>query len=123
MRGAQLREANFSKDHPGWTNESGGQPGDADLRGANFTEADLSHADLRKACLLGANFTHANLSEADLRGANLTGIGMSGVPTVFNKTFGKANFKGANLSKADLRGVDLEGVDSSEAILDGAFFD
>jgi uncharacterized protein YjbI with pentapeptide repeats len=39
---------------------------DADLRGANLSDANLSDADLR-----GANLSDANLSDADLRGEKL----------------------------------------------------
>ena len=46
---------------------------DADLRGANLSDADLSDADLR-----GANLRGADLSDADLRGANLRGADLRG---------------------------------------------
>jgi uncharacterized protein YjbI with pentapeptide repeats len=67
---------------------------DVDLRGANFTGADLTCAVLRGARLAGAGFTRANLHNVDLRGADLAG----------------ADLTCANLKGTDLRGTDLAGA-------------
>ena len=64
-------------------------------------EANLRGADLREADLSGANLSGANLREADLSGANLSG----------------ANLREADLSGADLREADLSEADLSEANL------
>jgi uncharacterized protein YjbI with pentapeptide repeats len=65
-----------------------------DLRGADF-----SRANLREAMLSGANLWRANLSEADLTQANLSR---------------------ANLSEADLREANLEGALLLNTVLNGA---
>ncbi len=49
---------------------------DADLRGANLIDANLSYTDLRGANLIDANLIGANLSYTDLRGANLRGANL-----------------------------------------------
>ena len=46
---------------------------EADLHGADLTEANLDGAHLRNADLTGANLTDADLSNADLTGAYLSG--------------------------------------------------
>ena len=68
----------------------------ADLRGADLSNADLSNADLRYANLRGADLSNADLSNANLRGANLSNADLS-----------NANLRGANLRGADLRNADL----------------
>jgi len=77
---------------------------DADLRGADLSDAYLSGANLSGANLRGADLSDAYLSDAYLSGANLRG----------------ANLRGANLSDADLRGADLRGANLSDADLRGA---
>ena len=64
---------------------------DANLRGA-----DLSDADLRDANLSGANLRGADLRDANLRGADLSGADLS-----------DADLRDADLSGADLRGANL----------------
>ena len=80
---------------------------DADLNRRNFTDCDLSGADLRRANLCFAHFTGANLSGADLRDCKM-------VQTVLQD---------ANLSGCDLRGVKLVAVNLQGACLDGARLD
>lgn len=69
---------------------------EANLRGANLSETELSGADLRGA----------DLSNADLRGANLSGADLS-----------KANLHAANLSEANLAMARLNGANLGEATL------
>src|SRR5579864_492438 len=81
----------------------------ADLRGYDFSQRYLGHANLREADLSGANFYMADLRNACLAGANLS----------------NANLTGANLSGADLRGATLTGAtmlvaDLRDALLHGA---
>jgi len=78
----------------------------ADLRWANLrfqklTRAELSGTDLRWANLLGVDLRRANLSGADLRFANLS----------------HANLRGANLRKAVLKGTKLIETNLTEADL------
>ena len=76
----------------------------ADLSGANLSDADLSDANLS-----GANLSDADLSDADLSGANLSDADLSG-----------ADLSDANLSDADLSGADLSDANLSDADLSGA---
>lgn len=74
---------------------------DADLRGADLFEANLScanllGANLKGTCLINANLTNANLRYACLRNANL---------------------RGSNLTDADLRDASLKGADLTNANL------
>ena len=59
----------------------------ADLRQVNFTSANLEHADLRKASLRRTDFRYANLRGADLREAQVDWIDLSSAElreTIFN---------------------------------------
>jgi uncharacterized protein YjbI with pentapeptide repeats len=122
LQGAFLPQATFVRPSETWLTSLGGNPGDADLSGANLTRANLQGANLQKAYLVGANLTEADLSGADLRGANFVRIGEASVPDESKRDFGLITLDGANLRNADLRGVDLTGVDLSHAFLDGALF-
>lgn len=73
---------------------------------ANLSGADLSDAGLCRANLFGANLSGANLTGADLRGANLI----------------KTNLAGADLSGADLSQVNLTHADLSGAVLTDVFY-
>jgi len=66
----------------------------------NFSGADLSGTDLRRACLIGANFRYANLTGADLSEAYLV----------------DADFTGANLHEAKLLGAHVERASFGRAI-------
>jgi hypothetical protein len=56
------------------------------LAGINFSDTDLSRANLIGANLVGANLRNANLTCAHLRGADLTGADLSGA-TLHDATF------------------------------------
>ena len=79
---------------------------DADLRSANLSTANLSHADLSDADLRSANLSTANLSHADLSYANLSDADLS-----------YANLSYANLSHADLSDAKLKPIDDKEVII------
>lgn len=102
----------------------------ADLRGACFTDADLSFADLRGARLDDADlggarlcgadcrdteFGEVSLDDADLRDANLSRARFKPVASLLH-----ADLQRADLSGADLRHVILSRSDLSEAVLKGA---
>lgn len=80
--------------------------------GCRLQEADLVHAELRRASLPGADLRRTNLSRAVLEGANFRGADLRG-----------AALQGAHLQGADLRGAQLAGSDLREAQLDGARLD
>jgi uncharacterized protein YjbI with pentapeptide repeats len=91
------------------------------LRKANLSDANLgracvncSHlgeANLTNANLSGAFFVSANLSKANLRGANLTGACMG------DANLSEVNLCGANLTGANLRGSNLSDVTLGGTIL------
>jgi uncharacterized protein YjbI with pentapeptide repeats len=86
------------------------------LPNTNFSEANLSGADMLFDIIDGDNFTNANLT-----GANLEGV-LNGVTPA---DFTNANLTGANLRNADLRSsnftnANLSGVDFSFSFGSGA---
>jgi uncharacterized protein YjbI with pentapeptide repeats len=111
----------------------------ANLQGANFwrailTHADLTDANLRRAILAGADLTDANLAGADLTDATLTGAVLTGV-TLTGATLTGADLtgtylagailmsvtlRGASLRGADLRSVTLRDINLTDATLTGA---
>lgn len=89
---------------------------EADLTGANLSEALLVKADFSRANLWEANLSRsylllANLSGADLRQANVSMAFLNG-----------ANLSGADLRKANLSGANLIAAHLSEADLREAYF-
>lgn len=107
---------------------------------ANFTGADLKHADFTAAKLWRAHFNlavapgavfvgsdlyGADLSGADLRGANLAGVRLDDaelnegrndcVTDLRGANLAGASFKGARLIRTDLRGANLAGANLEEA--------
>jgi|GEM_PF-1892124 len=76
----------------------------ADLRDADLIGADLSQANLRGADLSNADLVAADLSQASLQGANLAG----------------ADLEAADLSEANLSGANLIGANFRDANLCGA---
>jgi stress response protein YsnF len=77
-----------------------------DLRGFDFTEANLRKASFCSTNLSDVKFKDADLSEANLSGANLSGANLS-----------EANLSGANLSGANLSGANLSGADREESTM------
>ena len=93
----------------GYKIEPGAQLAEADLSGANLTNANLVSADLRDANLEGANLTNAKLVSADLRGTNLKYTNLLNAKLVSADLRG-ANLEGANLTNAKLVSADLRGT-------------
>jgi len=60
------------------------EPHDANLAGADLTDANFTGTQLAYANLTGANLTDANLTDANLAYANLTGADLSG--TILSNT-------------------------------------
>jgi uncharacterized protein YjbI with pentapeptide repeats len=83
----------------------------AQLDEANFRNADLRGADLSEAACVQTNFREAKLQQSDLSGANLSAADLR-----------KANLREANLSNANLSGADLSGADLRGANLSRALF-
>lgn len=72
LDGTNLQGASFVRSVFYMTELRGTNLSNADLQGANFTDADLSNADLQGADLGKANLERANLEGANLRGAKVT---------------------------------------------------
>lgn len=100
-------------------NFRGAYLGDANLTGADFSDADLSRAYLGDANLTGVNFSNANLSDANLGDANLSGADLSGAD-LSGADLSSTNLSGTNLSCANLSRADLNRADLSSANLNHA---
>ncbi|PWE30632.1 pentapeptide repeat-containing protein [Maritimibacter sp. 55A14] len=102
LSGARFRGADFSAD---MKNQSMGMMRGvlrkARAAGADFTGANMRHADLEFAALTGADFTGADLRSSTLGGADLTGATMTG-----------ARLAEADLASTRLR--DVTGLDEAE---------
>lgn len=105
----------LNKDVDGWDNMK-----------ADFSNQDLSYANLRGTDLRGADLSGADLSGTDLRGANFSGADLGGANisdtnlryvNLSDANLRYANIGGANLSHANLRGVNLGGANLRNANL------
>mmetsp|Transcript_36964 Transcript_36964/g.104333 ORF Transcript_36964/g.104333 Transcript_36964/m.104333 type:complete len:218 (+) Transcript_36964:108-761(+) len=85
---------------------------------------DLSNKDLRKefytkGSLKGANFSNSDLSRISLFGANLTNANMEGANLEYSD-LGQANLEGANLKNARLEGAIMSSTRLKGAIIEGS---
>ncbi len=94
------------------------------LRGADFTSADLSQFNLFQADLTDAKMSGAILRETILSAANLERADLSGavieLANLDGANLAGACLLGANLSGADLWGATLDEADLTDASLQGA---
>ena len=81
-------------------------------------DADLTGADLRRACLEGADLDNTNLTGADLTRANLDNTNLTGAD-LRRADLSSACLEAANLRDADLRGASLLNADLSATELYG----
>jgi uncharacterized protein YjbI with pentapeptide repeats len=121
---------------------SGAEVLNADLSGADMTEARLANADfsgtkLDSAVLVQAKmgeteFTRASMKEADLTGARGSGVKLNHVDLsgavlreadLTEADFGGSNLSGADLTRADLARASLEGAVLAKAIFVHASLD
>lgn len=107
--GWENMKANFSNQDLSYANLSGAYLHGADFSGANLRYAYLCgaylrNADLSRADLSDAHLCGANLRNADLRGADLCDANLSGTD-IRGADIGGADIRGANLSNADLSGT------------------
>jgi uncharacterized protein YjbI with pentapeptide repeats len=109
LSGADLSEADL-----GMMDFSGADLRGAVLRDANLSDAGLSGVNLRKADLSGADFRGAVLQGADLSETNF------GDADLREADFREAYLFKADLREADLRGAVLQGADLDDADLRGA---
>jgi hypothetical protein len=103
LRGAYLREIDFSLKGRKYLNWPKADLRNTDLQGAVLWEANLQGAELEKA-----NLQETILLEADLRGAWLWEADLQGADLL------KANLQGARLIGANLQGAELYGAKLDE---------
>ena len=99
-----------------YTDLSGLNLANANLRGANMESVDLVFASLEGANLLDANLLGAKLMVANLKGANLLDANLLVAKLTGAKLIG-ANLEHANLRSAKLVGARLEGANLLDANL------
>lgn len=129
FKGAQLNQANFQGSRfrgPGndgrydtyddWITDLS----QAELKQANFQEANLSRVLLNKSDLSRANLKKANLASARLIGANLSSAQLVGAD-LRNAVLENASLTGADLGEAKLNEAELFGARLGRAIAIGAF--
>ncbi|MEA5593233.1 pentapeptide repeat-containing protein [Rivularia sp. UHCC 0363] len=109
LRNAQIRGADLSN-----ANLQRADLRNSDLCGACLQETDLYRANLDGATISQSNLYQVNLQQASLKGANLAG-------SIINKglLYG-ANLRDANLAGASLRAANLVGANLYKANLMGA---
>jgi uncharacterized protein YjbI with pentapeptide repeats len=107
LRGAKLRDANFTG---------------ANLRGAKLRRANMRGADMTGTILRDANFAGAKLRRANMRGADMTGAILRDANCA-GANFASAILDGANFTGATLRGANLRGANLRDANLSGALIE
>ncbi|MEN6308814.1 MAG: pentapeptide repeat-containing protein [Anaerohalosphaeraceae bacterium] len=94
----------------------------ADLRGANLTSADFSLATLTSTTnLSGATLTNVKFKESKLTNANLSGVNLAGAD-FYLATLTDADLGGANLTDASFERSVMANADLSGTIIAGANF-
>ena len=92
---------------------------EADLTGANLKQAKLHWAHFRNAILRQADLSNAQLVDADLSDADLTNANLS-YSDMSNTLLCKTNLENADLTNANLAGANLDKANFKNAILKGA---
>lgn len=90
---------------------------EADLRGANFSGAQLRMANFEGACLEGASLVRCDMPEARFIKANLRAARLA------QSNLFQGSFEKANLESTDLRATNLYEVEFRDAMLKGARLD
>ena len=91
--------------------------GERDFSNINLTGANLSRADLQDINLRGANLSWVELSFANLSGANLSVVTEGRWGCLSGANLRGANLRGANLDGCEMMGVNLENADLTGAML------
>ncbi len=108
LSGAKLTFANLSRAQMNYYSDRDDGTSITDLHEADLSGANLSDADMRSAILYGANLNGANLKNAKLSDANL-----------YNADLIKSNLTGADLTGANLSLADLVETNFSGATITG----
>ncbi len=98
-----------------WLDLSGMNFEGINLRGANFSNSNLSEANFSGIDLRGANFNDANLNNAVFNGANLAWSHFERA-NLFGAKLNVLSVDGAKFCKADLRNINLTGSNLQGAI-------
>ena len=112
LRGAELRGAQF-----GDADLSGAMLHHSSLAGANFWNTDLSRAYLNYADLSGARFYNVKCSSTSFWSANLSDALLQ------DANLSRGSFHGANLSRGNLGGANLSGAILQDAIIANAWLE
>lgn len=96
-------------------------PGKIDLKNANLSGADLTNANLENMDLTNADLSHSNLTNAKLKGAILANANLS-YAKLTAAYLEKTNLTKADLTCANLDNANLTKADFSETIISGASF-
>ncbi len=116
LKGVNFSGANLIRIKLGEADLSGANLNRVNLAGSYAIKVDLSSADLGAAYLCDANMPGANLSYTNLSDANLSGSNLMNA-RLSQADLSRANLIGAVLSGSNLSGSDLKGADLSRASL------
>lgn len=119
LRGIVFLAANFSDADLSEADLSNVELPEADLQGTDLSDANLSDAELPRADLSDADLAEADLSDADLTEADLSDADLVSA-NLSNANLRRGNSSGANFLIADLSDANLVAVDLSDASLGGA---
>lgn len=111
LSGADIRSADFSNADLRDANFKY-----SDLRGVDFSNANLRDADLRYALLMSADFSNTDLSDARLVYAYLMNADLSNAD-LSNADLSNANLRYADLSNANISNADLSNTNISNTNL------
>jgi uncharacterized protein YjbI with pentapeptide repeats len=120
--GFDLTGAHFTQD---WTELSGADFSNANLRGADFLSASVRGANFSKADLTNASFYTTRVAGADFTDAVITGAGFylaNSYGFTKEQLTSTASYKTGNLQRVGLNGNDLTDLDFSGFDLTGALF-
>lgn len=105
--------------HRGKIQHDGLYMAQADLSGADFTDAKMCHLDLRRGYLRGTKFVRAQLHRLEFEKADLTGADFSdavlGTTVTMTQSgrvrdYGLISLNGATLTNVSFRGATIKGV-------------
>jgi len=119
LSGLNFEYVNLSNSDFRWSNfDTATKISDVNFTNANLSHADLSDHNLTGTILTGADLSDANLTGVDLSGKDLTGTILTGVD-LSGKDFTGTILTGADLSNSILTGIILTGADLTDVNLTG----
>lgn len=116
----KLRKDFINKNYEDSDNVKGFDFSNADLQNINFKRANLEGVNFRGSNLKGANLEDAIMVDVNLDGANLEGANLEGVDmrhSTFNRVnFNAANFKGSDFTAATFENGKFRGANFENAV-------